>query len=221
MRGGHVARQFGSRGPPASLTSVVSRMKTIVVAFLLVLAALQSRSGLTAAPPLITAIPNQFVSPGEATPPVSFVIASPLDPVSSIKVVASSSNTNLFPQDNLTLLGSGAVRQIIATPVGQLTGTARITITTSGSSGRLAQTAFYIRVGRPIRLGPPTRALDGQIRFRILGEIGDTYDVWRTTNLVDWSAAGSRVTNVLGWADYAEAGTDEVNYYRASWTQPR
>ena len=101
-------------------------------------------------PPWISGLPGyQIVSPGQTPVPVSFVINDAETAAGNLSVVATSSNTNLVPNANLILGGSGASRTVQAVPVAGQYGTAVIKLRVSDSFGASAQREFIFSVFAP------------------------------------------------------------------------
>ena len=68
------------------------------------------------------------------------------DPVSSLDVVGSSSNTALVSNANIDISGSGATRTVKITPTSNKTGTATITLTVRDTSGASTSDTFVLTV---------------------------------------------------------------------------
>ncbi|MEO6753193.1 MAG: sulfatase-like hydrolase/transferase, partial [Chthoniobacteraceae bacterium] len=82
-------------------------------------------------PPTITSISNQTVVRNNATSALTFTIGDTETAPGSLTMSASSSNTTLVPNANITFGGSGASRTVTVTPASGQVGTATITVTVS------------------------------------------------------------------------------------------
>ena len=97
-------------------------------------------------PPTISRIPDQFTPVDTALAPVSFTIGDVDNPIDTLTLTASSSNTALVPDANIVLSGTGASRATALQPVSGQSGTTVITV--SVSDGALtARTSFQLTVG--------------------------------------------------------------------------
>jgi len=126
-------------------------MKTLRIVMLLALIAIVPTLA-HAGYPMISSIPNQYLSPNESTPVISFHVTDDMTSVDDIVLTYSSNNTALVPDDDdhITLGGSGAVRTVQVTPVGGHVGTgtgvATITITATDTDGDSSQEWFTIEI---------------------------------------------------------------------------
>ncbi|MBI5364571.1 MAG: beta-galactosidase [Planctomycetes bacterium] len=113
-------------------------------------------------PPTITG-PNgpQIVRPGEAPPAVSFTVGDVETAASALTVVATSSNTALVPNANLTLGGSGSNRTVQATPVAGVRGSSVLRLRVSDASGAIAQTEVVFAVFDPASTNAAIRQPSG------------------------------------------------------------
>jgi len=82
-------------------------------------------------PPTITTIATQNTNEDTPTSALSFTIGDPETPAASLVLTASSSNTTLVPNTNITFGGSGASRNVTVTPDVNKNGTTIITINVS------------------------------------------------------------------------------------------
>lgn len=97
-------------------------------------AILHLAANINAAPvvsPTISNVTDQSINEDANTGALPFTIGDPDTPLANLTVTASSSNTTLVPNANLSLGGSGASRNITVTPVADLSGTSTITIEVS------------------------------------------------------------------------------------------
>ena len=98
-------------------------------------------------PPTLTGLPSyQIVSPGQTPAAVSFTIGDAETAAGSLNIVATSSNTNLVPNANLALGGSGASRTVQVTPVAGQHGAAVIKLRVTDALGAFAQSRFIFSV---------------------------------------------------------------------------
>jgi hypothetical protein len=81
--------------------------------------------------PTITPIAGQALSVNSATGAINFTVDDVDDPVSSLEISVSSSNTTLVPLDRIILGGSASDRTVVVTPAQWLSGSSTITITVS------------------------------------------------------------------------------------------
>lgn len=97
-------------------------------------------------PPTITSIPDQSVSTGLNTGPISFTIGDDFTPVSQLEVTASSSNTVLVPLSGIVLEGDGSVRTVTVTPRAGRVGNSNITIRVTDAQGLFTVETFSVTV---------------------------------------------------------------------------
>ncbi|MEM1026576.1 MAG: DUF1800 family protein [Planctomycetota bacterium] len=81
--------------------------------------------------PMITTLSDQATTPGTSTPAQPFAIDDFNTSADALTVTATSDNTSLVPDSNITIMGSGANRTIAVTAAPGQTGTATITVTVS------------------------------------------------------------------------------------------
>ena len=81
--------------------------------------------------PSISNTGNLSISEDTTSGPLAITLSDPDDAESTLELTASSSNTTLIPQKNITFGGTGANRTVRLTPVVNQTGTATITLTVS------------------------------------------------------------------------------------------
>jgi hypothetical protein len=82
-------------------------------------------------PPTISELPDQTVSSGTVTGPLSFSVWDAETPPDQLIVTATSSNPALVPITSIVLAGSGTSRTVTVTPVSGAKGAATITVTVS------------------------------------------------------------------------------------------
>ena len=108
-----------------------------------------SLSGLYAAPPLISDVPDQVIAQSASTGTLYFTIGDTSTLFSALVVTATSSNTALVPQANLNLGGNSSQRSINVTPTFGMQGTATITITVTDGQAVTANSTFNVTVTAP------------------------------------------------------------------------
>ena len=96
-------------------------------------------------PPTISAISNQSTTENTATGSIAFTVGDPDNAVGTLTVSATSSNTTLVPNANITLGGGGANRTIALSPATNQSGTTTITVTVSDGTAT-ASTDFTLTV---------------------------------------------------------------------------
>lgn len=104
--------------------------------------------------PSISAIADQVMQEDEAPRTLAFTVADAETPAASLTVTASSVNTNLFPQVNLDLGGSGSNRTVRLWPARDQFGSNFVTLTVTDADARSASTSFRVVV-QPVN-DPPT-----------------------------------------------------------------
>jgi hypothetical protein len=95
--------------------------------------------------PTITSIANQTTNEDIATGPIAFTVGDMETAVASLTVSGSSSNTQLVPNANITLGGSGANRTVTLRPAAHRAGGATITVVVSDGS-LTTSTSFVLTV---------------------------------------------------------------------------
>ncbi len=95
--------------------------------------------------PTISAIADQSLLEGTATPPIPFTIGDIDTPLEDLTLSAATSDTTLAPPEAFSFGGSGAARTVSIVPTPGLTGTARITITVDDGEAQ-ASTSFRLEV---------------------------------------------------------------------------
>jgi len=101
--------------------------------------------------PTISAIPDQTTNEDTSLGPLAFTI-NDAQTQETLTVSASSSNTTLVPNANLTLAGSGTNRTLTVTPVANQSGTSSITVTVS--DGSLTTSTTFVLTVAPVNDGP-------------------------------------------------------------------
>ncbi len=97
-------------------------------------------------PTLTALLGYQIVSPGQNPAAVSFTVGDAETAAGALNIVATSSNTNLVPNANIALGGSGANRTVQVTPLAGKTGTAVIRLSVTDALGASAQGEFIFSV---------------------------------------------------------------------------
>lgn len=99
------------------------------------------------AKPTLTGLPgHQIISPGQNAPALDFTVNDAETAASALVVSATSSNTVLVPNANLTLGGSGAARTLQITPVSGQKGCAVIRVKVTDALGASAQSEVVFSV---------------------------------------------------------------------------
>ncbi len=97
--------------------------------------------------PTLTGLPGyQVVSPGQTPAALSFTVGDAETAAASLNIVATSSNTDLVPNANLALGGSGAARTVQVTPAIGQKGSAVIRLLITDALGASAQGEFIFSV---------------------------------------------------------------------------
>jgi hypothetical protein len=96
--------------------------------------------------PSISAIADQRISAGSATSPIAFTIGDLETAAASLTLAATSSNTGLVPNANVTFGGSASNRTVTVTPVAGQSGVSTITVTVSDGQGGSVNAAFLLTV---------------------------------------------------------------------------
>ena len=97
-------------------------------------------------PPTISAIADQTVDEDHATAVIPFTVNDAETAAAALTVTATSNNTTLVPNANITLAGSGSERTILVTPAANLSGTATITVVVMDGDEQLATETFVVTV---------------------------------------------------------------------------
>jgi hypothetical protein len=163
----------------------------------------------TFVPPVLTIspIPDQTTLVGISVGPFPFYLSDPgVDP-SLLSATASSSNTNLVPNENLVLVNvSGTTQALVITPTAGQTGTSTITITASNGN-TTTNTSFLLTVNPPgngtdlfanpsnIVISAFSAATPYPSTIDVSGEVGTITKL--TVTLQGMSDANPRAVNVL------------------------
>ena len=120
------------------------KVKLISVALVSVLIAACSSDSRDNQPPRIDRIVDQTVSANMASLPISVSVTDEL--AGDVDVTAISSDTDVVADAGLALLGSGANRSLVVTPVQDVVGTTEITVFATDSAGLSASRSFSVQV---------------------------------------------------------------------------
>jgi VCBS repeat-containing protein len=96
--------------------------------------------------PTISDVANVTVNEDVAAGPFNVTVGDDLTAAGSLNLTATSSNTTLVPNANITLGGSGATRTVLVTPAAGASGTATITLTVTDANGLTATDTFTVTV---------------------------------------------------------------------------
>ena len=99
--------------------------------------------------PTTTSLINQTTSATTPTTAQNFTVADTETAAADLVVSASSSNTTLVPDANITLGGSGASRNVVVTAVSGQYGSATVTLTVTDAQGGTATTTYTVTVTDP------------------------------------------------------------------------
>ena len=97
-------------------------------------------------PPELSAISDQTVPESGSTPGIAFTLTDADTPLANFTIAASSSNTDLIPESNITLGGVGENRSVQVKPLANQSGTATVTLTASEPAGGQVSTSFAVTV---------------------------------------------------------------------------
>ena len=140
--------EFGintSSTPPRNSQGIISyNVKTATYPVF----AVRSTSVTTNTAPTITAISGATTMKNNATTAIAFTVGDAETAAASLTVSATSSNTTLVPNANITFGGSGANRTVIVTPASGQVGTVTITVTVSDGT-TTTSTTFTLTVTPP------------------------------------------------------------------------
>ena len=130
------------------MTKIIRKALPVFVAFALSLFVPVSAM---ATNPMITSLPNQWISANESTNPVPFTISDNETPSWQMKITYSSNDTDIVPmsEEHITLGGSGADRTVTVTPLPNAYGDVIITIILTDNSGERTQDSFNVSIARP------------------------------------------------------------------------
>jgi len=138
--------------------------------------------------PTISAIADQIVNEDNATGNISFTIGDVETAAGSLTVTATSSNTTLVPNGNITLGGSGISRTINITPAANQSGFTNITINVS--DGVLTTPRIFKVTVNPVNDVPTISAIANQS----INEDGTTGALSFTISDVETPAGSLTVT---------------------------
>ena len=96
--------------------------------------------------PTVTPPANQIVNQNTVLGPLPFTVGDEETAAGSLTVTASADNKTLFPDANISVLGSSATRTLTLTPATDQFGTARITISVQDSDGGTTTGTFDVLV---------------------------------------------------------------------------
>ncbi|PSR55938.1 hypothetical protein AHMF7605_21745 [Adhaeribacter arboris] len=96
--------------------------------------------------PTISSISGPTICQDVTSSALNFTVGDTETSLGSLTVSATSSNTELLPNTNITLGGSGANRTVTVTPIAGQYGTSNITVTVTDADGDQATTTFTATV---------------------------------------------------------------------------
>jgi hypothetical protein len=102
--------------------------------------------------PTISALSDRSNPEDTAEGPIAFTVGDAQTGAGSLTVTATSSNTTLVPNANVTFGGSGANRTVTVTPAANQTGTSTITVTVS--DGALTATDTFVQTFAAVNDAP-------------------------------------------------------------------
>jgi len=105
-------------------------------------------------PPTISDIPNQSTGEDTSTGPIPFTVGDVDNSAGILNMSATSSNTSLVPNGNISFGGSGSARTVTVSPALNQSGSSTITLTVTDGGGGSANDTFLLTVN-PIA-DPPT-----------------------------------------------------------------
>ena len=165
-------------------------------------------------PPTISDITDKTTNEDTATGNIAFTVGDVETPATSLIVTASSSNTTLVPNGNISLGGSGTDRTLNITPASNQSGTTTITVTVDDGTDTTSDT-FLLTV---VVTNPPTYALivslTGTGSGTIMGngidcgtDCTETYTEGTVVTLTATPSTGSAFT---GWSGACTGGDNCV-----------
>ena len=169
-----------------------------------------------ASPPAISAIPDQRTDQNMTLGPLNFTITEGSAEPGNLKLTASSSDTNLVPNQNIRFGGTGTNRTVTIAPGTNQFGACGITLSVSGADGAVARTAFALVVNHLNQ--PPALAEEPHLvvkPFQPFSHVfvvrdpdpGDYVQVW-AYGLPEWASYDSRTRTLSGVAPLGDpAGT--------------
>ena len=96
--------------------------------------------------PSISGISDTSIIEGTTPSPIPFTVSDPETPLNNLTVTASSSNTALIPNGNISLQGNTGSRTISLSPVVGETGSTTITITLDDNAGGVVTKTFVVTI---------------------------------------------------------------------------
>ncbi len=114
-------------------------------------------------PPTISDISNQTTPEDTPTSPIAFSVSDLETAAGSFVVTASSSNTALVPNQNITLGGANGNRTISLDPLPNQSGTTTITVTVTDGDNASTSSIFVLTVTPSD--DPPTIGVLGDVNF--------------------------------------------------------
>ncbi|MFV5692098.1 DUF1566 domain-containing protein [Flavobacterium sp. LT1R49] len=94
--------------------------------------------------PTLSSISDATIIEGSLPTPIAFTISDQETPLNNLTITASSSNTALIPNGNISLQGNTGSRTITLTPISGEMGTSTITITLDDNSGGVVTKSFVV-----------------------------------------------------------------------------
>ncbi|MFO1475367.1 MAG: FG-GAP-like repeat-containing protein [Verrucomicrobiota bacterium] len=160
--------------------------------------------------PVISALADQTVRFGTATPPLPFTIGDFETPPDQLLLSVTSGNTNLLPAAGIVLSRAGSNCTVVLNPAPLSVGTSLVTLTVSDPQGRAASSSLLLTVTNTapaISQSPVIRVRPGEAVPPVAFVIGDAETpasglalafAFSNTNLLQsWAASGSDSNRVL------------------------
>jgi hypothetical protein len=91
-------------------------------------------------PPTLSAVSDRTVAEDTGTGAIAFTIGDVDTPIGNLVVTATSSDTSIIPDENITLSGTGTNRTVSVLPAANATGTATITLSVFDGTTTTTQT---------------------------------------------------------------------------------
>ncbi|MCX7722708.1 MAG: FG-GAP-like repeat-containing protein, partial [Verrucomicrobiae bacterium] len=123
--------------------------------------------------PTISAITNRSAPPNAVVGPIAFTVSDPETAASDLVLAAYSSNTNLVPNENLLLGGSGTNRTLTIIPTTNRSGVTTITILATDENGETGSRSFTLRIERFADIGAGLPAVAGPMLWGDFDNDGD------------------------------------------------
>lgn len=162
---------------------------------------------------LISTVSGQTIAAGSATSALPFTLSADIASEPSFVVTATSSNTDLVPNANIILGGTGINRTVTVTPAPNKTGTATITLTVS--NGTLTSTSNFV-----------TTVVGGKQAWRLIhfgttsgtGTAADSFDASGDgeVNLLEFATAQNPHAATIATINFVEDGDLLEFTYRRS-----